>query len=108
MMTIINMHFQNQMHVQSSSTLSHVQTYVHKPKHVGTKELKMKNVYGCHKMDSILLFDMFLYEEHNTSMLTKIKAFTCNLPLPKYDKLLQLVNFNKSEKLRLKCASIQK
>ena len=30
------------------------------------------------------------------------------LPLPKYDKLLQLVNFIKSEKLRLKCASIQK
>jgi hypothetical protein len=58
---------------------------------VGTKELKMKNVYGCNKMDSILLFDMFLNEEHNTSMLTKIKAFTCNLPLPNDDKLLPLL-----------------
>jgi hypothetical protein len=91
MMTIINMHFENQMHVQSSSTLSHVQTYVHKPKHVGTKELKMKSIYGCHKMDNILLSYMFLNEEHNTSMLTKIKAFTCNLPLPNDDKLLPLL-----------------
>jgi hypothetical protein len=56
LMTIINMHFENQMHVQSPSTLSHVQTYVHKSKHVGTKELEMPSVYGCHKMDSILLF----------------------------------------------------
>ena len=49
------------------------------PKHVGNKELKMKNVYGCHKMDNILLFDMFLYEGYNTSMLTKELAFTCKL-----------------------------
>jgi hypothetical protein len=62
MMTIINMHFENQMHVQSSSTLSHVQTYVHKPKHVGTKELEMQSICGCKNMDSIPLSYKFLNE----------------------------------------------
>jgi hypothetical protein len=108
MMTIINMHFENQMHVQSSSTPSHVQTYVHKPKHVGTKELKMKSLSGCNKMDSILLFYIFLNEEHNTSMLTQEIAFTCKLASTKLTNCCHFSNFNKSEMLRLKCTSIQK
>ena len=92
MMTIINMHFENQMHVQNSSTLSLM--YKHtciNPKHVGNKELKMKSMCGCKNMDSIPLSYKFLNEEHNTSMLTKIKAFTCNLPLPNDDKLFPLL-----------------
>jgi hypothetical protein len=61
------------------------------PKHVGNKELKKENVYGCNTTDSILFFDMFLNEEHNTRMLINIKAFTCNLPLPNDEKLLSLL-----------------
>jgi hypothetical protein len=57
---------------------------------MGTKELKMKSVYGCDKMDSIPLFYMFLNEEVYPSMLSKIKAFTCNLPLPNYDNCCNL------------------
>jgi hypothetical protein len=49
------------------------------PNHAGTKELKMKNVDGCNKMDSIPLFYMILLRRYNTSMHSKGNAFTCKL-----------------------------
>jgi hypothetical protein len=63
--------------MHSSSTLLPVEHRYSNPRHVGTKELKMKNVNGCNKMDSILLFYMFLNEGYNTSMHSKEIAFPC-------------------------------